>query len=388
MVVLRTLLLLALGGCRGEPPPGTTVSDSVGVRLTVSVDAPVVFAVLDSVPSLSIGGPDAPGPGQFFRIQNVLVDRAGRIWVADGQSGELRIFLANGTHWKTLGGRGEGPGEFLQVRLLGAVSGDTVLTGDSGADRITVWSPEGEFVRTERLPSGERPAPRPFDVFPDGSILGQLPRIVAAASLQPGQILPDSVELVRVGLNPPSVQPYGAASGPLWLWTGRSQIPLPFTVNASFDVAGEAVLLVAGPDFRVRVLEGERLRESLGVERERRAVDARDFDSYRAFVEEYIPDTMRPDYLGALDHELRPSLLPAYDRVLASADGHVWAQVYESDLASPLQWDVFDGDRRFVGHVSVPGGLYPMAITADGVVGVWRDAMGVEYVRVYPFTGS
>ena len=381
-------LLVMLLGCRDEPAPRVTVTDSAGVRVTVTMEFSAVYAELDPVPMVSIGGSDATGPSQFFRIQNIFVDKAQRIWVADGQTSELRIFDGNGAHWKTRGRRGEGPGEFLQIRLLGATRGDSVLAGDSGTDRITVVDPEGEFVRTQRLPSTDRPAPRPFDVFQDGSILGQLPRIVAAASLEPGQVLPDSVELVRVGLDSTFVEPYGAASGPLWLWTGRNQLPLPFTVNASFDVVGSAVHLVSGPDFRVRVLEGGELRESYGVQREARAVGASDIAGYRAFVEDYIPEQMRPDYLSGLDNELRPSLLPGYDRVLAAADGHVWAQVYESDLASAHEWDVFDNERQFVGRVHVAAGFYPMVISADAVVGVWRDPMGVEYVRAYRFTRS
>jgi hypothetical protein len=85
------------------------VADSAGIRLTLSADDPKDFAQLDSVPTISIGGPDASGPQQFFRVQGVHLDEAGRLWVADGQSGELRIFLADGTHWKTRGGRGVRP---------------------------------------------------------------------------------------------------------------------------------------------------------------------------------------------------------------------------------------------------------------------------------------
>jgi hypothetical protein len=383
--VWRVLLLVGLVACGHEPASRITVTDSAGVRVTVTLDTVATFAALDSIPMVSVGGPNATGASQFSGIQGIHVDKARRIWVADGQAAELRIFDANGAHWKTRGGQGEGPGEFLYIRLLGAARGDSVLIGDSGTDRITVFDPEGEFVRTYRLPGSN---PRPFKVFQDGSVLGVLPRIVAAASVQPGQVLRDSLQLARVGLDSTFLEPYGTAMGPLWLWTGRNQLPLPFTVNASFDVVGSAVHLVSGPDFRIRILEGGRLLESYGVQRQARTVGASDVEAYRVFVEEYIPEQMRPDYLSALDNENRPSLLPAYDRVLAAADGHVWAQVYESDIAAPHEWDVFDTQRRFVGRVHVAAGFYPMAITTDALVGVWRDAMGVEYVRAYRVTRS
>lgn len=191
-------LALLLAGSRAEPAPRTTVRDSAGVRLTITAHTSRVYASLESAPRLSIGGPRAEGPEQLFRVQGIHVDRARRIWVADGQSGEVRIFDADGSPWKTQGGRGEGPGEFLRIRLLGAGRGDSVLVGDGGTDRITLFDPEGDFVRTQRLPGGDRPAPRPFDVFPDGSILGQIPRILAAAALRPGSLLTDTVRLVRV----------------------------------------------------------------------------------------------------------------------------------------------------------------------------------------------
>jgi hypothetical protein len=366
----------------GEPPQGV-VTDSAGIRVTISADEPEDFAALDSVPAISLGGPDASGPQQFFRVQGVHLDKEGRLWVADAQSGELRIFRADGTHWKTQGGSGEGPGEFLQIRLLGATAGDSVLFGDSGADRITVFDPEGEFVRTERMPSSDRPAPRPFRVFHDGSVLGQLPRVLAAQSLEPGQILRDSVELVRVRLDLQEFEPYGSGPGPLWLWTGRNQVPVPFTTNVGFDVVGNEVHRVAGPEFRVEVHNGEGLQAIYGMERKPRAVTASDLDSYRRFVQEYLPESAQAEYLEPLDHAERPSRLPAYDRVIASSDGYVWAQVYESDLAAPHDWDVFDREGLFCGRVRILGGFYPFVVNGDVMAGVWRDSMGVEFVRLY-----
>ena len=152
MAIWCVVVILFATACEGPAVRGVTVTDSAGVRLTITTDGPTIFAHLDSIPTVSIGGPDASGPAQFFRIQGVHLDENDRLWVADGQSGELRIFEADGTHWKTRGGSGEGPGEFLQIRFLGATAADSVLLGDSRTDRITLFDPEGEFVRTERMP--------------------------------------------------------------------------------------------------------------------------------------------------------------------------------------------------------------------------------------------
>ncbi len=162
---------------------------------------------------------------------------------------------------------------------------------------------------------------------------------------------------------------------------------MPFTVNASYGVVGDDVHLVSGTAFRVRVLADGELPEMYGVERSPRAVGRPDIATYRRFVEAYVQEPQRSDYLSAVDaEEHRPTLLPAYDRVLAASDGRVWAQVHEVDLVAAHDWDVYDGDRRFVGQVRTPAGFYPMVITSGTVAGVWRDELGVEHVRAYRFT--
>ncbi len=386
---MRPLLLAtscALAACGTATRPAVTVRDSAGVRITLSADAPLRFAAVDADPALSLGGAEEAGPTQFYRIQNVLVDRSGRLWVADGGSGELRVFLADGTPWKTRGGRGEGPGEFTRIRLLGAFAGDSVLVADDANGRLTVFDPVGEIVRTVSEAAAGGPWPRLFDAFADGTVLGQVPKVLASSALTPNQILADSVDLVRVDPATAARAPVGAAAGPLWIWTGREQVPVPFTANARFDVVGERVHLVAGPAFRVRVLEGGRLVAAYGVDRPARDVGEADLAAYRSFTEEVVPESSRAAYLAALRSEARPSRLPAYRSVTAATDGHVWAEVYEVDPSAAPAWDVYDAAGRFAGRVDGPPGFAVDAITADALVGVWRDDVGVERVRSYRYT--
>ena len=376
-------LIVGLVACERNSAPGVTVADSAGIRLTFSPDGPTTFAEVDPQPVLSLGGPDASGPTQFYRIQNVHVDPQGRLWVVDGQSGELRIFHPGGSHFKTIGGRGEGPGEFLRIRLLGSFRGDSVAAWDDANGRLTVFDGEGDFVRTERVPANDDPLPRAFDVFDAGSFLAQIPRVHAAGSLEAGQILGDSVRLVRVDIENSTQRPQAGALGPLWVWTGRSQIPIPFTINAGFDLLDESVHLVAGSAFRVRVFEGGRLAEIYGVARDEREVSAADIAVYRAFIQEYYTESQQDDYLSALAHPRRPIVLPAYSRLLSAADSHVWAQIYSPDVSAPATWDVFNRAREWVGHVQTPASFILMSITDGNVAGVWRDELGVEHVRVY-----
>lgn len=389
MKVVRNFLVLAvsccvgLAGCEGSSPPVVTVIDSAGVRITLSPAGSRVYAEVSPTPTLSLGGPEDSGPTQFFRVQGVHVDPKGRLWVADGQSSELRIFESDGTHWKTRGGRGQGPGEFRRIRLIGSYSGDSVLVADDADGRISVFDPDGEFVRTERIDPGDEPLPRVFDVFPDRSVLGQVPRVLAAASLEDGQIVGDTVRLVRVDLEDGTRRPQATALGPLWLMTGGSMIPIPYTINSSFDIRSESVHLVAGPAFRVRVFQRGRLTEIYGVTRDERAVTQADIEVFRESTREYVAESRLREYLSALDHPARPNVLPAYSRLLVASDGNTWAQVYSPNTLASAMWDVFGPEREWLGQVQTPAGFFAFGITSESLVGLWLDELGVEHVRVY-----
>jgi hypothetical protein len=378
-----SLFLMGLAACGGDSKELVTVTDSAGISLTLNEGLPKTFAELDSEPVLSLGGSDVSGPTQFFRIQNIHVDSKHRLWVADGQSAEIRIFRPDGSHWKTVGGIGEGPGEFRGIRLLGSFHGDSVAVWDNALARLTVLNEEGDLVRTQQTPSGEGPSIRGFDVFDDGSLLGQVPRIISAGSVEAGQLIGDSVHLVRLETRDSTQRFWASALGPLWLWTGRSQVPIPFTINASFDVLGEELHLVSGPEFRIRVFDSGTLSGIYGITREPREVTDADVASYQAFVQEYVPEGGRPDYLSALDHPQVPRNLPAYSRLLVTSTDLVWAQIYSSDAFGPAAWDVFNRLGGWLGQVETPSGFRVLNVSRDRVTGVWRSELGVEHVRVY-----
>ena len=362
----------------------TTVVDSAGVRITMTRDSQVTPVRVDVIPALSLGGPDALVPTQFFRVQNVVFGPGGRLWVADGQSNEIRIFNSDGSHSKTRGGRGAGPGEFMRLRLLAAFRGDTVAVWDDSNGRLTLFDGEGDFVRTETLWPSDLPVPRAFDVYADGAILAQQPRILRAGLNEAERLIRDSTQLVRVDFARRTRTPEAAASGQSWLWTGRNQVPVAFTSAPAFDVQDHTVHLAQGSAFQIKVFREGRAVEVYGIERRERSVSSPDLDAYRAYVDAFIPESQQDDYLDVLDHPSRPTTLPAYARLIIAPDGHTWAQLYApASLLRPMMWDVFDETRRWVGQVETPQGFWPTGLSEEMVAGVWFDDNGVEHVRVY-----
>ena len=87
----------------------------------------------------------------FARITDVAIDKNGDVFVADGQSAEIRKFNQSGEYIHTIGRKGEGPGEFRNISVMAVNSLDQLIVFDNMAQRISIFSREGEFVKSTKL---------------------------------------------------------------------------------------------------------------------------------------------------------------------------------------------------------------------------------------------
>lgn len=101
-------LVCLLGGHSAASLSG---QDTIAVSGEVTCGACAI--TLDTV--LTIGGLDGPGLHQVSHYADVAVDRRGRVYVADFMQPEVAVFDSGGEYLRTLGGRGEGPGEYGTV---------------------------------------------------------------------------------------------------------------------------------------------------------------------------------------------------------------------------------------------------------------------------------
>ncbi len=85
--------------------------------------------ILELKEELSLGGPEAQGEAAFGRIQSVVVNDSGSIYVLDRKNYNIKVFDPSGNHIRTFGRQGQGPGEFEYPYLLlyDRTSGELVL---------------------------------------------------------------------------------------------------------------------------------------------------------------------------------------------------------------------------------------------------------------------
>jgi len=124
-----------LGGCREGAPDTAVVVDSAGVKIsTYFGSARTLPWSLDT--TLLLGG-DGDGPGAFYEVRIPFVDSdtKGRIYVLNAIQKEVSVFDSLGTNLGVFGREGGGPGEFrFPVSISAADSGIFyVLDGDKRA---------------------------------------------------------------------------------------------------------------------------------------------------------------------------------------------------------------------------------------------------------------
>ena len=76
-----------------------------------------------------------------------------------------------------------------------------------------------------------------------------------------------------------------------------------------------------------------------------------------------------------------PDTLPALRSLMLDEAGWIWAETYQWNQARAREWILFDTDRRARGTVLTPPRLEIHWIGSDCILGVWKDELGVEYVR-------
>ncbi|HLM69738.1 MAG TPA: 6-bladed beta-propeller, partial [Longimicrobium sp.] len=76
----------------------------------------------------------------FTAVTALDVDSRGRVYVGDWYRQQVTVLGPDGSLVRTLGKRGDGPGEFRAIRGVQILSGDSLLVYDPTSARVTVYA--------------------------------------------------------------------------------------------------------------------------------------------------------------------------------------------------------------------------------------------------------
>lgn len=99
---------------------------------------------------LRLGGAEAKGDNSFNRIMSIAVDGGGNIYVLDYKESHVKVFDKSGRYLRTIGRKGQGPGELESTHALDLFYPSDSLFVLEGA-RISVFDSTGKFSRSLSL---------------------------------------------------------------------------------------------------------------------------------------------------------------------------------------------------------------------------------------------
>jgi hypothetical protein len=380
-------LVAACGGDDAGPP--VMVRDSAGVEIVHNRAGAWGGGSgwrISAEPDLSLGVVDGPDELQFTEVRNAFALDDGRIVIANRRHPpELRVFAPDGQHLVSMGGAGDGPGEFGFIQWAESY-GDTITAFDAGAMRLTTFTADGHFVETVMVGG---PALRPHEHVVWGRLGG------SGLLTSDNRIVPPDVRgRGRADFTLLRFTPDRAASDTLLALPGweydaprpQEARPLHFGLRAVFLAHGDRLYVGAGDAFRIDVhnLDGRHLR-SIRMDLPRRPVHERDLDAlFAERLERARNDEEAQRMREGLAALPVADLMPAHGSLLiVDRTGHLWVQGAPAPTDPVRPWHVFDPDGRYLGPVELPARLRVTDIGDRTLLGVWRDEYGVESVRRY-----
>jgi hypothetical protein len=314
------------------------------------------------------------GAMSFGDVRGIAVDDWGRLYAVDGQDAVIRVFDSLGHFVRSLGRRGQGPGEFDTPQGVAFGPDGHAYVYDAEARRLTVFDTSGSVISTYPLminsygylwEGGIDSAGRMLDQQLVRSDSGSR-AVIRRLDLRTGRA--DSLDYPHCELikSQSFVFPHGfmtvpfAARGITWLdpsgdiWCANTDRAVAYRVPFDSVVPVDSFVSTAAPE---RVTTDERATAIADAEKfKKRAGDAN------------------------LDYGLIPEVKAVLQGLNRDGQGRLWMQLIDS--AGPAL-HVFNPDGQWTARVRLdhePAEYHHLAFHGNHVYAVGTDSLGAPVV--------
>jgi hypothetical protein len=383
--LLLPAVIFSMAACDAAPRSGSVVRDSAGIRIvendhTLPAWGDRPWTIPDS-PAVQIGAVESAGPDQLYGVTHSRLLANGDIAIVNSRTQEVRIFDGVGGYRRTIGRRGEGPGEFQSPWQTYPIPGDSLVVIDLYRT-VSVFDEDGNYGR-RFVPGGIQGETQgtPRGQFEDGTLLFMRyqPQDPSWTGVRRSR-----VELVRVDRTGEIVTNFGLFDEQTVRYGGGAQ----YLFGAWAHSASAPSSLIYGPGDRFELREigfDGRTSSLIRLDVPLRAVSDADKHRFIDAIRERTRGTREESSIQRLYAEADfPSHFPAHFDIRVDDRSNIWVQDYQPWTERvPRTWYVFAPTGEYLGAIVLPAGFVVHHIARGKVVGRWTDEFDVEYVRVY-----
>ncbi len=358
--ILGLLILISPVPARAQSQPkweGSTIQEG-NVTVVKNPYEPIFKTpVLELEEDLSLGGPRAAGDYAFGSIRNFVVDEKGSIYVLDDKNTRVQVFDASGKYVRTIGRKGQGPGDLDSPLSLSLNRTSDELLVLQGIRRLSFFRTDGSFIRQLNI---------------DNSIRAQLDSrgqiyLLEQSRSQEGTWSFNVRKLSMFGTDLGVV-----ASAPGQGYTGKIN---PFFPYSYFQI-DRSDNLIYGDSRSYEILffepsEGKLFKK---ITRQCSAIPVTEEDRQRELK------NTPPEARSYIDIVF-PRYHPVFSGFFLSDVGHLFVRTKERTRDGLDIYDVFDAQGRYASRIA----LKPLGITIlkDRYYALEQDEDGFQYVKRY-----
>lgn len=388
-VVILAALACAAAACAG----GDAAPDSATMRVdtldgVVHVQHAGRAPVATLTPTVSVGemgGASDASPEEFGRVRSVMADGDGRLYVADDQAYEVRVFGPDGGFLHALGRKGGGPGEVEGMHGTAWLTPDTMVVVDYGNARLLLLDRAGRHLGQWPWMRATGPV-RFFHAVGNGELYAQGLRSGGDGDGQRQRMEPVWVRYTAAGVmdSVPIPQPAAPIPGTSAICRGEAigafSNPHGDRFLASPAPRGERVVAFASA-YRLSFLDpaGDTVRV---LSRDADPVPLTDED-WRETAEQYAEFQQRWRGASCEGEIRRPRNRPILRGMSYDHHGRLLVELNTPDGPA---LDVYDTDHHWVATIPLPAERdtgVPLFLRDDRLFLVARDSLGVQRVEGY-----
>jgi hypothetical protein len=334
------------------------------------------------VEEFRIGSADGGDAYMFTIISGLALDDLGRVWVADAQLLNLRVYDSKGVHLRTVGKKGGGPGEFRWISGMDRRPDGELLVLDSGNSRFAVFDTTGKAVATQPRSTNVSTTPWPGRIDSRG-------RLYDVAMIRRGSSAgTDALVRFDTAFQPVDTFPLPEFEEQYFEISRRqgnnrdvSRVNVPFAPSQVWSVDPQGYVWIAVTDrYRLerRSFDG---RVDRVIEREHTPVPVTDADRRCALG--FYGDFIKKG--GKIDESRIPDTMPALASFFFDDMGRLWVMPRANAGDNPVL-DVFEPTGEYLGRVHATERLIVgpgPAVRGDRMAAVTIDDDGVQSVVVF-----
>jgi hypothetical protein len=383
------LLITSIAACTGTSSNeiGHTIRDSAGVAL-VEISSQGLQSLpewrLAEKPVATIGVTHGDPRYELYQVRNPTLLTDGRLALLNAGSNEVRFFGSSGQFIGSVGGPGEGPGEFVWPVALMRTAADTLRVFDARRRTMTVIAPTGTVVRLDGIQSSLSGligfvandvvvTAEPTFTRLNVAALIDMPILVRLVSLKSG--IADTIAVVG------RAQQYQLIDG-----LERDLVPVPFTVFAQTRVKANTIAITDGVHPEVHVYDASGTLKR--INRMRLTSEPVTDSEFRAAFEDELSKITHPGKRAAARKvfaELpKADVKPYFDQLVIDDNSNIWIQHFPNlNSHGDRRWTIVDQNGAPLARFALPRGMRIEYVGDSSLVASSRDEFGVEQIRVF-----